>query len=735
MINFTDRIAIKLPDFMASSGNKKSDPQRPRTIHTAKSFSRLAPPSPDPPNRIQRASTIQNGFDSQGAISDKSQRSLQKQADAFEKSPEEEEGQGQTGETSGKLPSDFDELPIELVSLTDSFIDSLSAKIHPTPPTVDKLSTLFQDFYAVAATHINTHISALSSRQHRESSPSPSPLSTASKIRAKAVSISNNKERSRPPPERNDSEQQMLTADEIADRKRARKVLEHKRVALEEAVERRVCESIYNRLWRHRSTTDEEKDEKLRSKTAALSVVGIGLNDLDVDLGQATKDPVEMQTRETEVREWLEGARDELMAMSDEKYPLGKLYHLKAAHKSIVDTLSHFHPSSSADEIMPMLIYTLITSRPEGIDVISNLYFIQRFRNEYKIDGEAAYCLTNLEAAITFLETVDLATLREDEALSGPKSNSRPSTPKSNNSMSPGHLSTAGLSPAEVTATSASPIITTTPSSPTGARPSVQHNRSISDMFQPPAVLGAAGDAVLNTADQGFKSIGNSLEGSYKFLLGKLKERQEELTGKASDIVVPKTLDDARKLVSTPPPEDDALASGASLLHSPENTRRPRRDSAAKPDDKMLNLIGGRKQEVAFAEEGGEKQPSSPLHPPASPSNPAIVESMRNLGNSLNPINRFSSMNMTRGFGFGRPPTTPVTPANKPIADGGVADLTSTFPELAPVLPPKEIPKIAPPIKRFMELQNPGDMKLNEVLELLRDYRRLAGALKDIGAV
>ncbi|TVY44699.1 Vacuolar protein sorting-associated protein [Lachnellula subtilissima] len=743
-------MAIKLPDFMASSGNKKSDPQRPRTIQTSKSFSKLAPASPDHTNRVQRASTIQNGFDSQGPMPNKSQRLPQKQADAFEKSSEDE-----TGEASGKLPSDFDELPIELVSLTDSFIDSLSAKIHPTPPTVDKLSTLFQDFYAVAATHINTHILALSSRQHREGSPSPSMSSlssTASKIRAKAVSISNNKERSRPPPERNDSEQQMLTADEIADRKRARKVLEHKRVALEEAVERRVCESIYNRIWRHRSTTDEEKDEKLRSKTAALSVVGIGLNDLDVDLGQATKDPVAMQTREKEVRDWLEGARDELMAMSNEKYPLGKLLHLKAAHKSIVDTLSHFHPSSSADEIMPMLIYTLITSRPEGIDVISNLYFIQRFRNENKIDGEAAYCLTNLEAAITFLETVDLATLREDEALSGPKSNSRPSTPKTNNSMTPAHLTTAGLSPAEVTATSASPTITTTPSSPTGARPSVQHNRSISDMFQPPAVLGAAGDAVLNTADQGFKSIGISLEGSYKFLLGKLKERQEELTGKPSDIIVPKTLDDARKLVSTPPPEDDASASGASSLHSPENTGRPRRDSAPKPDDKMLNLIGGRKaaardrstdssqsasssKKVAFAEEGGEKQPSSPLHPPASPANPAIVESMRNLGNSLNPINRFSSMNMTRGFGFGRPSSTPATPGNKAIVDGGIADLTSTFSELAPSLPPKEIPKIAPPIKRFMEIQNPGDMKLNEVLELLRDYRRLAGALKDIGAV
>jgi len=49
-------------------------------------------------------------------------------------------------------------------------------------------------------------------------------------------------------------------------------------------------------------------------------------------------------------------------------------------------------------------------------------------------------------------------------------------------------------------------------------------------------------------------------------------------------------------------------------------------------------------------------------------------------------------------------------------------------------LPPKETPKIPPPNKRFMELQSPGDLKLGEVLELLRDYRRLANALKDMDA-
>lgn len=487
----------------------------------------------------------------------------------------------------------------------------------------------------------------------------------------------------------------MLTAEEIADRKRARKVLEQKRIALEEAVERRVTEGIYGRIWRHRSTQDEAQDEKLRSKTAALSVVGIGLTDLGIDLGQeSSENPAATDNKEKEVREWLNSAREELIAMNDEKYPLGKLHHLKAAHKAIVDTLSHFHPSSSADEIMPMLIYTLITSRPEGIDVISNLYFIQRFRNESKIDGEAAYCLTNLEAAITFLETVDLASLRADENPSGPPKVHTPRSEKFD-PMTTTLTPSPTLSAPEVNTDNASPSIAKSPTSPSGLRPiQLIHNRRLSDMFQPPAVLGAAGDAVMNTADQGFKTIGNSLGDSYKFLVGKLKERQEDSNQK-TEIIVPKTLDDARKLVSTPPPEEEDVASGASSLHSTEVTGRTRGDSAARLDDKVLSIIGGRKlardrstdsirsagttgsgKKVAFAEEGGDKAPS-PLHgaAPTSNANPALVESMRNLGNSLNPMNRIAGMGMMRGFGRTTPVTTPT--AGKAIPDGGIAELTT----------------------------------------------------------
>ncbi|KAH8598294.1 hypothetical protein B0O99DRAFT_616358 [Bisporella sp. PMI_857] len=728
---------------MASSNSRKSDNQRlQHSLKSSKSFSKAEPISPARSNRSQRASTIQNELNPK-ELSDETNTLKENRMPRMQS---EKRSEDRTylldDEGTGKLPVDFDELPIELISLTDSFVDSLSAKVHPTPPNVEKLSGLFQDFYTIAITHIDTHISALSSRQHRENSPAPSVSSlssTASKLRAKAASISS-KDRPKIAPERNDSEQQMLTADEIAERKRARKILEQKRVALEEAVERRVCEGIYDRIWRHRSTQDEAQDEKLRSKTAALSVVGIGLTELGIDLGQKSSEtPDAIAQKENEVREWLEDAREELIAMNNERYPLGKLLHLKAAHKGIVDTLSHFHPSSSADEILPMLIYTLITSRPEGTEVISNLYFIQRFRNESKIDGEAAYCLTNLEAAINFLETVDLATLREDENPSGPPKTATPERKSDLLTQGP----SSKLSPPEVSKATASPSLPKSQSSSNTLRPGVQpHNRRLSDMFQPPAqVLGAANE-VLNSADQSFKNISNSLGDSYKFLLGKLKERERD--PKSPDVVVPKTLDEARKLVSTPPPEDDGSVSGASSLHSPELNERKRSDSgAAKPDDKLLSFISGRgatrdrsadsvrssgsgSKKVAFAKDG-EKIPSPN---PAPSSNPDLVESMRNLGNSLNPMNKFAMPSFPSAFG--RRVTAPV-PTTK-IPDGGVADLTTAFPDLAPALPPKEMKKIAPPNKRFMELQNPGDLKISEVMELLRDYRRLAGALRDSGA-
>ncbi|KAI5864635.1 hypothetical protein GGS23DRAFT_457618 [Durotheca rogersii] len=715
---------------MAPTTPSKGSEPKPGSLPSSNSFPHQASDVNDPLTRPQRASTIQNGASPKVTIIQDTppEKARKERTDTFE---------SETSDDVIEAPRasvDMEEIPIELVSKTDNFIDSLTARVHPTPPNIDNLSRLFQDFYHVAASHIQTHIASLATRQMRDreaslASSSYSRASAASLLRAKAASFSN-KEKAKSTPSK--EEQQMLTVDELAERKRARRALEQKRVLLEEAVERRLCEGIYYRIYRHRSTQDEAQDDKLRSKTAALALVGIGPGDLGVDLGDRSEEetPESLAKKQDEIRHYLEQARKDLMLMHEKRYPLGKLNHLKAAHKSIVDTLSHFHPSSSADEIMPMLIYTLITMPPEKLNVISDSNFIQRFRWEEKLEGEAAYCLTNLEAAITFLQTVDLASLRADEASSGPpKLENQPGVPRAE-TFPPAY--TAGLSASASSSAAAVPESTQdvkATSSSASLRAAVQRRR-LSDLIQTPAhAIGTASDSLFSTADQSFKTIGISLGDSYKFLLGKLRDS----SASGRELIVPRTLDDARKLIGTPPPDDDASVDGTIIAPGSE--------------DRILSLVGGkgtsrdRSADSArsarsagsskrLAEEAKEKAAAATSS--AAP-NPALVDQMRSLGNSLNPMNRFSGIGMMRGFG--RTATAPAPPAKdvavKP-ADGG--DLATAFPDLAASLPPKDTPKIDPPKKKFMELQNPADLRIGDVLELLRDYRRLAGALKDMDA-
>lgn len=293
-----------------------------------------------------------------------------------------------------------------------------------------------------------------------------------------------------------------MTPGEISERRRSRRLLEHKRLALEEALERRVCEAIYDRIWRHRSSLDFVRDEKLRSRTAALALVGVGLKDLGIDLGSSNDTVDSTAERGKRIEDWILKGREGLLGMNESRNPLGKLQSLASTHQNIVEFLSNLHQSSSsADEILPTLIYTLITCPSEGINIVSNMNFIQRFRSANKINGEAAYCLTNLEAAITFLENVDLATLRSEEAIdSASKSSSRAPTPSAEN----GDLLSskdAASSPVTTPLTAVPPRLSSSSSSraalsndirpPTPRSPSSQ--RRLSTLFQPPSsAFGAA---------------------------------------------------------------------------------------------------------------------------------------------------------------------------------------------------------------------------------------------------
>ncbi|KAJ5915889.1 hypothetical protein N7454_010796 [Penicillium verhagenii] len=636
-----------------------------------------------------------------------------------------------------------EELPIELISLTDRFINSLSAKVHNSPPTIDKISSLFQVFYDRAESHIATHISALASRINRDPAPQ------ASAPRTSPFSKLGNK-KSQDDVRQVAAGRQMLTASEVADRRRARKALEYKRTVMEEAAERRVCELVYDKIWRHKTTLDDVRDEKLRSKTAALLLVGINLKDLGIDIDLSAVE----ETKQQEANDYLAQARNFLEKMNEYKYPLGKLQQLAAAHKAIVDALTKLLPSSSsADEILPTLIYSLITCPADGINVISNLLFIQRFRSSNKIDGETAYCLTNLEAAISFLENVELSSLRADELQEGPiQTPSETATPSSERTdpFKPARETTTS----SVTNVSASPEIAKPeakePVSAILARPRpspTPQQRRLSNLFQPPAkVLEAANDAVRTTADQSLKNIGASLDNSFNFLFGRLKELQTQGPN-SNGPVLPKTLAEARRLVAQPlvnkpiiiqddlmsinsiPSEDGTQVTGISRATGATSGSRTPRDRSTD----SARTQNSSKKSVA------PSQRDEPLSSPSLGAPQTPLESMRNFGNSLNPLNHIPGM--IKNFGRNAPGQDGRggldTPNLRPLSPAAMDRLriSPISTETASVImSPQPTQKIDPPIQKFIDTQDARDLRLGDVAALLEDYKRLAAAFHNFGA-
>ncbi|PGH07100.1 hypothetical protein AJ79_06378 [Helicocarpus griseus UAMH5409] len=731
-------------------------PPRPKAPQTSKSFSRMEDISPGsfPRNRAKTVHGIMvpDLAPANSPLLSLEPESVEEEGDVFEKRDSADSAEGSpidrtdsAGFVSQDMADQF-ELPIELASLIDRFVASLSAKVYPTPPSIDQLSDLFQDFYGRAAALINTHISTLASRLNREQLSSPSQPRNAGK--AKRDSLYDSRKGAEKPV----ANQQMLTAEEVAEKRRARKLLQYKRHALEETVERRACEAVYDKIWRHKNTLDEVRDEKLRSKTAALSLVGIGLKDLGIEMWDLNGE------KGKEASEYLESARESLIKMNDEKFPLGKLQHLTAAHKAIVDTLTKVLPSSSsADEILPTLIYTLITTPTEGINIISNMLFVQRFRTASRLDGEAAYCLTNLEAAISFLENVDLNGLRAD----GPQENTvksstgpsvsvtmRPDSPLNEDPTPNSSSSTPAPVPPDPGKATLAGRLASSESAQKSRTAESSPQRRLTDLLQPSAkALGAANDAVRTTADQGLKNISSTLDNSFNFLFGRLKEVQTRYSGEPNGVstLVPKTLDDARRLVTTSPVIDDIDIRNEDDSPVQSTNQSIKAGLTMKQEDKLLGLIGGRKtsRQNSGDSAGNSGSGLKALLTPGETSTPTLTPSasifssttgqstpnaafgsMKNFGNTLNPLNHIPGMIR----GFGRSPPEPSSISTDKSRGDPISSRSST------PIPQKNNPNAAdfkPAIKRFLEMQDAGELKMSDIPELLEDYKRLASLLNE----
>ncbi|KAI8053075.1 hypothetical protein BDF22DRAFT_501921 [Syncephalis plumigaleata] len=192
------------------------------------------------------------------------------------------------------------------------------------------------------------------------------------------------------------------------------------------------------------SPTDDARDDLLlESRCMSLRLLHVGLEHLGVSVSEESQPILSFMVEEVR----------RVLTMMDRRHPpLDKLEAVIELHEIIVKELSNgrlnlnllsttesntkkskdspdhsVSPSSSssisrkststsntsnasnADQLFPLLVYLIIQTIPAHL--ISNIRYIQRYRHRDALKSKYAYCLTNMFAAISFLETIDMKAL------------------------------------------------------------------------------------------------------------------------------------------------------------------------------------------------------------------------------------------------------------------------------------------------------------------------------------
>jgi hypothetical protein len=102
-------------------------------------------------------------------------------------------------------------------------------------------------------------------------------------------------------------------------------------------------------------------------------------------------------------------ASDELGKINHYRAPRDKMICILNCCKVIFGLLRQSKSEESADRFLPILIYIVLKAQPKSL--ISNVNYIQRFRDPDRLGGEAGYYLSSVVGAVAFLETLDRSRL------------------------------------------------------------------------------------------------------------------------------------------------------------------------------------------------------------------------------------------------------------------------------------------------------------------------------------
>lgn len=171
-----------------------------------------------------------------------------------------------------------------------------------------------------------------------------------------------------------------------------------------DGLEKYVMTKLFTRVFAS-NTEDVISDEKLFQKMSLVQQF-ISPESLDIQ-----------PTFQNETS-WLL-AQKELQKMNMYKAPRDKLMCILSCCKVINNLLLNASIASKenapgADEFLPVLIYVTIKANPPQFH--SNLLYIQRYRRQSKLVGEASYFFTNLLSAESFISNIDAKSLSMDES-------------------------------------------------------------------------------------------------------------------------------------------------------------------------------------------------------------------------------------------------------------------------------------------------------------------------------
>lgn len=194
-----------------------------------------------------------------------------------------------------QYPLDMENLPLpaEIASSVLLFLKNVQSPIHKSPFTPNRLTAMFQDFYAGTNELVCDTL--------------PEDISAGA-----------------------DSE--MLSTEEIADQRSKRLLAETKRQQWREEIEEQVCLALYEKIFELKTSDDEMRDEALMSKIIAMNLIGVSLEQLGVGVSQ---------------REWQDMQPtimligEELQNLNNAFTPKAKIDILVACHKQIVAEVQH----------------------------------------------------------------------------------------------------------------------------------------------------------------------------------------------------------------------------------------------------------------------------------------------------------------------------------------------------------------------------------------------------------